>query len=475
MSHAPSTSTPRAATQADAARTFDDLDPATGECIAKITVTTPAELDAAVARARAAQPAWEALGIAERCERLARASASLERRASEIADLAAREMGKVRGDALRETRGWAEHLPKELEEVTAALAPTDHSTDDVETKLVRVPHGVVAVIAPWNFPVAMPLQMLAPALAAGNTVVFKPSEHVPLTGAAVAECIAEHLPTGVLELVQGEGDVGARLVEADVDMIAFTGSRDTGIRIMSAASPALKRLVLELGGKDPLVVFADADLDAAAECAVKHSLRNTGQVCCSVERVYVDRAVAPEFERRVTEKARAWRHGSPFEDGVSMGPLVSAPQREKVVAHVEDAVRAGARLVLGGTLPDGPGAFYPATVLADVPESARVSREETFGPVVSLSTFDGSEDEAVRLANDTPYGLGASVFSGDLERAQRVAERMRAGQVGVNRYLAGGPGTPWVGARQSGFGFLGGPEGHRQFTVPKTISRPRRR
>ena len=308
------------------------------------------------------------------------------------------------------------------------------------------------------------------ALATGNTVVFKPSEHVPLSGAKIAEILNAELPAGVLELVQGAGEVGAALVEADIDMIGFTGSRDTGMAIMRAASGGLKRLVLELGGKDPLVVFADADLDAAAECAVRHSLRNTGQVCCSVERVYVADEVAEKFEELVTDKARAWSHGDGFEEGVQMGPLVSSEGRDKVTAQVRDAVNGGARLLLGGNADDGPGWFYPATVLADISPELRIHNDETFGPVVSLSRFDGNEDEAVRLANDTPYGLGASVYTGDIERGRRVAGRIRAGQVGVNRYLGGAAGTPWVGARQSGFGFLGGVEGHRQFTSPKSIS-----
>jgi acyl-CoA reductase-like NAD-dependent aldehyde dehydrogenase len=293
---------------------------------------------------------------------------------------------------------------------------------------------------------------------------------VPLTGALLAELLQEELPAGVLELVQGGGEVGAALVDADVDMVGFVGSRATGVRIMEAASKGLKRLVLELGGKDPMVVFEDADLDAAARCAVQQSLRNTGQVCCSIERVFVAAQVARVFEEKVLALARDWRHGDGFADGVQMGPLVSVEQRAKVQGQVDDALARGARLLLGGATPEGPGAFYPATVLAGVTPDQRVYSEETFGPVVSLSTFDGDEDEAVRLANDTPYGLGANVWTRDAARGQRVARRVRAGQVGVNRYLGGAPGTPWVGARQSGFGFLGGVDGHKQFTTPKTIS-----
>ena len=451
---------------------IQNLNPSTGELIAEIPCAGAEEVRAAVARARAAQPAWEALGLKERCRILSGIADGLAEHADELADLATREMGKLRGDAKGEVMGFAKMVTKELEEVREALAPQTFTTKSNVTELVRVPHGVVAAITPWNFPVGMPLQILGPALAAGNTVVFKPSEHVPLTGQRIAEIIQGCVPKDVLVLVHGAGETGAELVAAEIDMIGFVGSRETGVRIMESAAQGLKRLVLELGGKDPMVVFADADLDAAADCAVRHSLRNTGQVCCAVERVYVESSVAEEFEAKVTALAATWSHGDGFAEDSKMGPLVSEEQRAKVVAQVDSAVEGGARLVMGGSCPDGPGWFYPATVLADVGEDQRISREETFGPVVSLSIFDGTEEEAVRLANDTPYGLGANVFTGDAERGARVAARMQAGQVGINQYLGGAPGTPWVGARQSGFGFLGGPEGHRQFTWPKSISRP---
>jgi succinate-semialdehyde dehydrogenase / glutarate-semialdehyde dehydrogenase len=452
--------------------TIKNLNPSTGELLAEITCATSEEVQDAVARARAAQPAWEALGLEERCRVLGGIADGLAQRSDELADLATKEMGKLRGDAEGEVAGFTSMVKAELAEVLEALAPQSFTTKSNTTELVRMPHGVVAAITPWNFPVGMPLQILGPALAAGNTVVFKPSEHVPLTGRLVAEIVQACVPEDVLVLVEGAGETGAALVEADIDMVGFVGSRETGKRIMESAAQGLKRLVLELGGKDPLVVFADADLDAAADCAVRHSLRNTGQVCCAVERVYIEESAAAAFEEKVTALAADWKHGDGFDETSQMGPLVSEGQRDKVVAQVDAAVAEGARLVLGGSCPEGPGWYYPATVLADVSSEQRISHEETFGPVVSLSVFDGSEGEAIRLANDTPYGLGANVFSGDSERGARVAARMQAGQVGINQYLGGAPGTPWVGARQSGFGFLGGPEGHRQFTWPKSISRP---
>ena len=450
--------------------TFLDRDPATGEVLAAIPASSPADVHAAVALAQAAWLSWFERPFEERAGALRRAGEALGKRADEVATLVTREMGKPFAEARREVRGRARWIGDVLLEIEAALAVEEIEGRGGRTRIERHPLGVVAAITPWNFPVGMPLDLLVPGLAAGNAVVFKPSEHVPLTGAALHEIFAAELPEGLLQLVQGGGDVGAALVAADVDMIGFVGSRATGKHIMQSASGGLKRLVLELGGKDPLIVFADADLEAAAECAVQHSLRNTGQVCCSVERIYVEHSVAERFEALVLDKARAWTHGNGFDDGVHMGPMVSKQQRDKVAAQVRHAVDAGARLLLGGTLPEGPGAFYPATVLADVSEAMALSSEETFGPVVSLSTFEGGEEEAVRLANDTEYGLGANVFTNDLDKGTRVARRIRSGQVGVNRYLAAAPNAPWVGARQSGFGFLGGPDGHRQFTVPKSIS-----
>ena len=452
--------------------TIKNLNPSTGELLAEISCATSEEVHDAVARARAAQPAWQALGLEERCRILAGIADGLAARADELADLATKEMGKLRSDAEREVAGFTAMVKAELAEVQEALEPQSFTTDSNVTELVRMPHGVVAAITPWNFPVGMPLQILGPALAAGNTVVFKPSEHVPLTGRVIAEIVQACVPEDVLVLVEGAGETGAALVAADIDMVGFVGSRETGKRIMESAAQGLKRLVLELGGKDPLVVFADADLDAAAEVAVRHSLRNTGQVCCAVERVYVEESAAAAFEEKVAALAADWQHGDGFDEASKMGPLVSEGQREKVVAQVDAAVADGARLVLGGSSPEGAGWYYPATVLADVSSEQRISHDETFGPVVSLSVFDGSEEEAVRLATDTPYGLGANVFTGDGERGARVAAQMHAGQVGINQYLGGAPGTPWVGARQSGFGFLGGLEGHRQFTWPKSVSRP---
>ncbi|MEM9802856.1 MAG: aldehyde dehydrogenase family protein [Planctomycetota bacterium] len=450
--------------------TIRDLDPATGELIAEIPQATASEVATAVERARAAQQAWAQTLIERRVEAIERFGELLAADANELGALITREMGKTQRSAVGEVRGYAASVPERARGALEALGPIEYDVEGQTVRTVREPLGVVAAVTPWNFPVGMPLTILVPALIAGNAVVFKPSEHVPLVGARIAELLQEALPADVLVLLQGDGRVGAALVDADVDMVGFVGSRAVGQSIMRAAAGSLKRLVLELGGKDPMVVFADADLDAAAKAAVEFSLRNTGQVCCSVERVYVADEIADAFEEKVVAIARDWTHGDGRNKGVKMGPLVSEDQRAKVATQVDEAVADGATIRVGGALPEGAGWFYPATVLTGVEQTHRITHAETFGPVVAVTRFSGDEDEAVRLANDTVYGLGANVWTGDAARGERVAGRIRAGQVGVNRYLGGAPGSPWVGARQSGFGYLGGPDGHRQFTVPKTIS-----
>lgn len=452
------------------AQHFPSINPATGEVLAQVEAASMDGVRAAVARAREAQAGWATVPIEDRARALEAFGEALAADAKGLGELIAREMGKTLRSAVGEVRGYASGVAKELAEIREALEPIHYESESQDVRTVRDPLGVVAAITPWNFPVGMPLSILLPALGAGNSVVFKPSEQTPLVGARLAELLRVELPEGVLELVQGDGAVGAALVESDVDMVAFVGSRDTGAKIMGAAANSLKRLVLELGGKDPMVVFGDANLEEAAKSAVEHSLRNTGQVCCSIERVYVAESIADEFEERVCSIAAGWDFGDSFEGSAKMGPLVSEAQRDKVAAQVRQATEAGAALRLGGKTPDGPGWFYPATVLTGVAQDNPITHAETFGPVVAVTRFDGTEAEGVRLANDTIYGLGANVWTGDAERGQRVAGAMRAGQVGVNRYLGGAPGSPWVGARQSGFGFLGGPDGHRQFTVPKTIS-----
>jgi succinate-semialdehyde dehydrogenase/glutarate-semialdehyde dehydrogenase len=311
-------------------------------------------------------------------------------------------------------------------------------------------------------------------------VIVKPSEVAPLTGKTVVDALSSSVPPGVVQLAQGDGAVGAQLVaSADVDMVAMTGSSAVGKRLVAACANDLKRLVLELGGKDPMVVFADADLDKAAHDAVFFSLFNCGQVCCSVERVYVDAAIKEEFEEKVKAEASKYVLDNGLADGAMVGPMVSAMQLKMVADQVDAALAAGAKLLYRG--PSYPassknasvwkGNFYPVTVLTDLTQDMTIQSSETFGPVVALAQFDGSEAEAVRLANDTEYGLASYVYTTDMAKAQRVAKSIRSGQVGINCYslFHADINCPWVGHKGSGFGYHSGADGWRQFSVPKSL------
>jgi len=288
--------------------------------------------------------------------------------------------------------------------------------------------------------------LVVPALAAGNTVIVKPSEVTPLTGALYCSALASALPEGVLQVVQGDGKVGEQLTGSeDVNMVAMTGSTATGKRIMEKCATNLKRLILELGGKDPLVVFADADLDKAASDAVANSVFNAGQVCCAVERIYVEKSVQSDFEQKVVELAKQQKVGIPTDEGVTMGPMVSQMQLKNVKDQVDDSVEKGAKILYTSEIPKNGGNFYPVQVVSDLKQDMLIQTAETFGPVVAISTFDGSEAEAIKLANDTEYGLASYVYSGDLEKAARVARKIRSGQVGINCYslVAAQPKCPW--------------------------------
>lgn len=379
-----------------------------------------------------------------------------------------REMGKPLKESTAEAhRLGGPGLRRELDEIVEALRPETLEEGGARSTIHHDPLGVVGAITPWNFPMAMPSWMVLPALAAGNAVVFKPSEETPLCGQAYADVLNEVLPDGVLHVVHGADEQGKALVASDVDMIAFTGSREVGKEIMRQASGTLKRVVLELGGKDPMIVLEDADIDKAARFAAMNSFRNCGQVCVSTERIFVVESVADAFESALTELATATKVGSGME-GADVGPMVSRRQRDHVVAQIESAVASGATVLAGGN--GHRDNFVTPTVLSGITDEMEIGSVETFGPVACVTRV-ASEDEAVQRANDTPFGLGAVVFGGDEERAAEVGRRLTAGMVGINRSVGGVPGTPWVGARESGFGFHKSRDGHRQFTQTRVLTR----
>jgi acyl-CoA reductase-like NAD-dependent aldehyde dehydrogenase len=447
---------------------MNSINPLNGEIVGTLEVTPPEEMSGIVGRARRAQPAWGSLEVGKRAELLARSAPRFMERAEELAHLITREMGKPIREALGEARGIGAGIEAELEQIAEALEPEKVQAGNIHSVIYRDPLGVCAAITPWNFPVAMPHWMVLPALAAGNTVVFKPSEETPLCGQAYADILGEDLPPDVLITVHGADEQGRALVQSEVDLVAFTGSREVGKEILQSTAPSLRRVILELGGKDPMIVLGDADLADAARFAAWNGFRNAGQVCVSTERIFVQERVAEEFLELLAEEARKAVVGDGLEKGTTIGPMVNAGQREHVIGQVRDAIQSGARVVVGGVEEQAP--FISPTVLVDVPDTLSIVREETFGPVVCVTSF-GSEEEAVEKANVSPFGLGAVVFGGDEKRAERLARQLNAGMVGINRACGGAPGTPWVGARESGFGFHKGRDGHRQFTQTRVVSR----
>lgn len=445
-----------------------DVNPATGEVVEKIKCSSPGEVASGVKLARKASKTWAHVPIKKRSQLFRNIAKDLIKEKNKIGELITIEMGKLIKSAVGEVEGTAYAIEENISIAEKAVEIETYRYEKTITELHRVPHGVVAVITPWNFPVGMPESLLSPAILTGNTVVFKPSENTPLTGKALYDIFNRHLPKGVINLIQGAEEVGEVLLKSDIDMVAFVGSQAVGKKIMEACSANLTRLVLELGGKDPMIVLKDADLKKAVPYAVHGSLRNAGQVCVSVERIYVEDKIADKFEKLVLEEVKKYKVGSGFED-VSMGPLVSESQRRHVLDQIEDARKKGAKVLYGGQKIPGEGYFLEPTVVTNLSERHDIMVSETFGPVVCIQKVK-SADEAVEKANKSTFGLGATVWTGNLKKGRMIAEKIESGMIGVNQGIGGAPGTPWVGVKQSGFGFLGSVEGVRQFTVPKKIS-----
>lgn len=447
--------------------TLKSYNPATGALVGEVPVTQPEDISAVVDRSRAAQPAWAALGHEGRARLLTEAAESFRDKTDDLARLITQEMGKPLFEAEVEAKSLA-HVASELTEIGEALAPEIFDDGRSHSMVYHDPLGMCAAITPWNFPMSMPAWMVLPALAAGNTVVLKPSEETPLCGQAYADVLNERLPADVLIVVHGADEQGKRLVESDVDLIAFTGSRETGKHILRQASGGLKRVILELGGKDPMIVLESADLERAAKFAAQNSFRNAGQVCVSTERIFVPEMIADRFEVLLKEQASGLKQGDGLEEGTRVGPMVNEQQKDHVLGQLEEAVKDGAEVLVGG---DGHrDNFVTPTVLTGVTEDMAIAREETFGPVACVTRVE-SEEEAIERANATHFGLGAVVFGADDDRTAQVARRLTAGMIGINRVAGGAVGTPWVGARQSGYGFHKSKDGHRQFTQARVVTK----
>jgi acyl-CoA reductase-like NAD-dependent aldehyde dehydrogenase len=457
-------------------------DPAHGTVIEELPLDGAESVAAAVARARAAQPAWAALSPKERCRVLKRARREMVKVRGEIIDRLERETGKARFDVAGELMGvcldighLARRAPRWLKTERVSTRPLFGKRGFVTYK----PRGVVGIISPWNAPLNLAIGDAVPALLAGNAVVIKPSELTPLATLRAVEAMNRVLAPDVLQVVVGYGDTGGALVD-HVDMICMTGSPETGRRVMERASRRLVPVLLELGGKDPMIVLRDADLDRAAKGAAWGGCMMTGQVCMSVERVYVEAPVAEAFTQKLVEEMSRLRTGENGRDAeIDYGPFTSPRQVEIVERHLDDAKAKGARVLCGGTRVERPGGIYFApTVVTGVDHGMALMTEETFGPVVPVMPVRDA-DEALRLANETRYGLNASVWTRDVERGIELATRIESGNVCVNDCLlsAGVPGLPFGGAKQSGIGTRhGGAEGIRQFCIRQAmLVEPRRR
>jgi len=453
--------------------------PATGE-----TVATVADLDrdavaAMAARARAAQPAWDAYGFDGRARILLRAQKWLMDNSDQVIATIVSETGKTFEDAsfaeisyaANAFGFWAKHAGEYLAD--ERVKSSQLLVKGKKLILRYRPLGLIGVIGPWNYPLTNSFGDCIPALAAGNSVILKPSEVTPLTSLLMAEGLREcGLPDDVFQVATGRGETGAALID-EVDMIMFTGSTRTGRKVAEAAGRRLIPASLELGGKDPMIVLSDADLERAANFATYYSMQNAGQTCISIERAYVEEPVYDEFVSKVSEKVRALRVGRPEGPGsVDVGAITFPPQLQTIEDHVTDAIDKGARVLAGGQQPptSGGGRFYEPTVLVDVDHTMKIMTEETFGPTLPIMRV-ADADEAVRLANDSPYGLGASVFTRDTDRGEQIARRIEAGAANVNDAMINYTALelPMGGAKASGLGSRHGAGGIRKYASQQAI------
>jgi acyl-CoA reductase-like NAD-dependent aldehyde dehydrogenase len=475
--HLPESHNGRADAGTDAATGIPVENPATGETVATVPDLGADAVAEMAARGREAQPSWEAFGFEGRGRVLLRAQKWLMDNAEQVVSTIVSETGKTFEDASLAEIGYAGNAFG----FWAREAPNYLSDERVKSSQVLVkgkkimlryrPLGLIGVIGPWNYPLTNSFGDCIPALAAGNSVILKPSEITPLTSLLMAEGLREcGLPENVLQIATGRGETGAALVE-HVDMIMFTGSTRTGRKVAEAAARRLIPASLELGGKDPMLVLSDADVERAANFATYYSMQNAGQTCISIERVYVEEPVYDDFVAKVSEKVRALRVGKPEGPGsVEVGAITFPPQMETIKDHVADAVQKGARVLTGGNEVQGPGRFFEPTVLVDVDHSMKCMTEETFGPTLPIMKVADAE-EAVKLANDSPYGLGASVFSRDTERGEAIARRLEAGAANVNDAMINYTvlELPMGGAKASGLGSRHGPGGIRKYCSQQAI------
>ncbi|TMV89312.1 NAD-dependent succinate-semialdehyde dehydrogenase [Thioclava sp. BHET1] len=453
---------------------FDVLNPATEEVLASVASAEIEDANAALDAAEAAFADWAGRTPRERSEVLRKAWELMTARLDDFARLITLENGKARADAMGEATYAAEFFRWFAEEAVRAdgmitRAPASGARIVVQHK----PAGIAVLVTPWNYPAAMGTRKIAPALAAGCPVIIKPASETPLTMLALMPLLEEAgVPKGLVNVLPSTNTgplVDHLLHDPRVRVVSFTGSTGVGRKLLHAAADNVLKPAMELGGNAPFLVFEDADIDAAVEGAMLAKMRNLGEACTAANRIYVHADVAEAFTEKFTQRMGALTLGNGLEAGVDVGPLVNAATRDKVAAFVSDAVAKGAELRLGGQLPEGPGYFYPPTVLFNVPADADCVQDEIFGPVGAIQTFTEEEDVIAR-ANDTEYGLVAYVFTGEMGRGMRICERLDYGMVGLNRGLVSDPAAPFGGTKQSGLGREGGHEGMLEFMETQYIS-----
>jgi succinate-semialdehyde dehydrogenase/glutarate-semialdehyde dehydrogenase len=453
---------------------FDVIDPATERTIASVASASVDDAKAAVDAASEAFEGWAARKPRERAEILRKAFDLIVRDAERFAKLITIENGKALSDSRGEVLYSAEFFRWYAEEAVRNIGEMSRAPSTGARILVQhKPAGVAVLVTPWNFPAAMATRKIGPALAAGCPVVLKPASETPLTMLALMPLLEEAgVPAGVVNVIPSRRSgavVSAMLHDARVRVVSFTGSTEVGRKLLHEAADNVVKPAMELGGNAPFIVFEDADIEAAIEGAMIAKMRNMGEACTAANRFYVHEKVHAEFAKKLTAKMGGLKMGNGLDDGVALGPLVNAEGRDKVIELVDDAVKKGAKVLVGGKRPDGAGYFYPATVLDNVSDDAAMLREEIFGPVAPLQTFR-SEEEAIRKANDTEYGLVAYLYTRDLSRGMRVSEKLDFGMIGLNRGLVSDPAAPFGGTKQSGLGREGSHEGMMEFLETQYVS-----
>ncbi|RYY25358.1 MAG: aldehyde dehydrogenase family protein [Sphingomonadales bacterium] len=451
----------------ETARTLTVENPATGTRIASVPAAGPAELDAAIASARAAWKDWSAQSLGARRACIEALAAAIAAEAGELARLLTAEQGKPLADAMMEIQGGAYLLGANASLDIPRVILSD--TPERRVEAVRVPLGVVGAIVPWNFPFALAIMKIGPAMLAGNCVILKPSPFTPLTSLRLGEIARRILPPGVLNVISGDDALGPLMTEHEgIDKITFTGSTATGKRVMAGAAKSLKRVTLELGGNDAAIVLPDFDIASQVEPLFWAAFQNAGQVCMASKRIYIHASIYDQVRDALVAYARTVRVGNGAEEGIRIGPINNRPQYERVVDLIADCKAQGHSFAIGGDTDTSPGLFVPVTIIDNPPDASRIVAEEQFGPVVPLLKYDSTKDVIAR-ANASPYGLGASVWGRDAEEAQAVAEQIDTGVAWINEAQFLPPEASFGGRKQSGIGVEGGAAGLIEFTSLKTI------